>query len=235
MIVANLSALNRDAIASPFWVWDTKSGRYRDRTTGRFLSQTNLEKLQRRHIALIEKDIETIGELLIRRQISLETWQETTGRALKSLWLQEYALGRGGVKQVEPTEWLAVGRQLREQYSYLRGFSEDINRGYSVGKDGRQIPMSESRFRARLNMYSKAAKTSFEMGKQEVAKSQGKMFMQRFINSRHPCRDCPKYARMGIQPIGALPLPGQRCQCLSACRCSVRYFGSLTEIVNSKN
>lgn len=219
-----------DKIESPFWIFDSKSNRYREKATGRFLSQQGLERLQQKHIALIGKDIETIGELLIRRQISLETFQEATAKSIKTLWLQQYALGRGGVNQVSSTEWLAVGRSIREQYGYLRGFAEDINRGYSIGKDGQPIPMSEAKFRARLKLYSKASRTSFEMGKQQVARSINRNFMWRTLGAtdRH-CSECLSYRAAGIRPIGSLPLPGQACSCRGNCLCTAHYSSTIEE------
>jgi hypothetical protein len=37
------------------------------------------------------------------------------------------------------------------------------------------------------------------------------------------CNDCQNWAAMGWQPIGTLPLPGERCQCLFNCRCALDY------------
>ena len=37
------------------------------------------------------------------------------------------------------------------------------------------------------------------------------------------CRDCARWAALGWQPIGTLPLPGDRCQCLFNCRCALSY------------
>ena len=37
------------------------------------------------------------------------------------------------------------------------------------------------------------------------------------------CVDCRGYDSMGWQPIGALPVPGERCRCLDRCRCYIEY------------
>lgn len=228
-----LPELTLDAIASPYWSWDSRSARYRDKQTGRFLSQQNLERLQQRHVAAIGRDIDTIGDLLLRGQISLETWQQATGTGLKTLWLHQAALGKGGVRQMTSSDYLAVGRSLREQYGYLQSFASDINRGYSIGTDGRQIPMTEKRFKARLQLYTKAGSVGFEYGKQEVAKKRGMNFARRFVRSSHPCSDCPRYARMGVQPIGILPLPRTRCQCRGNCECEIIYYRNLEDAIRS--
>lgn len=37
------------------------------------------------------------------------------------------------------------------------------------------------------------------------------------------CKDCRYYDSLGWQPIGSLPVPGERCQCLDRCRCVMDY------------
>lgn len=219
-----------DKVESPFWAWNIKAGRYFDRSTGRFLSQANLEKLQKRHISFLERDIQMVGELLLRGQISLRTWQEATATAMKTLWLHQAVLGKGGLKQMSASDYLAVGRQLRTQYSWLRDFAIDINRGYSVSEKGQQIPLTEARFRQRLKLYARAGRVSFQTGQQEVAKSQGKYFMWRTLGltDRH-CSECVSYRAAGVRPVGGLPLPGQACSCRANCLCKVFYSGSLAE------
>lgn len=218
-----------DAITSPYWQFDKRSGRYRDKSTGRYLSQSSLETLQRRHINQVEKDIQVIGDLLLSGKISLATFQEAMGKSLKTLHLHQMLIGRGGINQATSSDYLAVGRQLRQEYSWLRNFAIDINRGYSISEKGQQVPLTEARFRARLKLYAKAGRVSFQTGQQEVAKSQGKYFMWRTLGVAEHCADCLRYAAMGIQPIGVLPLPGVACACRANCRCSVRYFSSIQQ------
>ena len=43
------------------------------------------------------------------------------------------------------------------------------------------------------------------------------------VCDKKTCRDCRNWAAMGWQPIGTLPLPGDRCQCLFNCRCGIDY------------
>lgn len=221
-----------DAVVSPYWAWDDKSGRYRDRSTGRYLSQQNLAALQRKHIAAIERDIQIIGDLLLRGQISLRTWQEATATSIKTLWLHQLILSRGGVKQATSSDYLAVGRELKQQYGWLKQFAIDLQRGYSLSSTGQQTPMTPARFKARLSLYAKAGRISYEQGKQEVAKSQGKLLMRRLlgITDRH-CQNCLDYAAVGVRPVGTLPLPGVACSCRSNCLCRVVYYGSLAEAI----
>lgn len=215
-----------DAVNSPFWGWNPKTGRYFDKSTGRFLSQRAVELLQKRHINLIVQDISTIGDLLLKGQINLQTFQEATAKSMKTLHLHQMLLARGGVKHATPEDYLAVGREVRNQYAYLRQFAIDLQRGYSIGEKGNRVPMTEARFRARLQMYAKAGRVSYEIGLQQQAKSQGKYYMRRFLGIAHHCSSCPRYAAMGVQLVGILPLPTHRCECRANCKCYVRYYAT---------
>jgi hypothetical protein len=43
------------------------------------------------------------------------------------------------------------------------------------------------------------------------------------VCDKRTCKDCRSWASLGWQPIGTLPLPGDRCQCLFNCRCALDY------------
>lgn len=60
----------------------------------------------------------------------------------------------------------------------------------------------------------------------EMAKKQrtGYKEMRRDCKSdKRSCTDCKFYASQGWMPMGVLPAPGNRCQCLDRCRCSVEF------------
>jgi hypothetical protein len=218
-----------DAVTSPLWSYDKRSNRYRDTSTGRFLSQRNLQLLQQRHIAAVQADIGQIGELLLKGSISLGTWQEATAKSLKTLYLHQMVLARGGLQQTTASDYLATGRLLKDQYVYLRGLAIDLQRGYSINEKGDRVPMTVGRFRQRLALYSKSGRVAFEEGKKRNATEQGGGYMRRFLGIAEHCSDCLRYAALGIQPIGALPLPGVACKCRSNCRCSVVYYQTLED------
>jgi hypothetical protein len=189
---------------------------------------------QERNIELIGNNIQQLGNLLIQDQISLKAWQESTMQALKTLRLHQLVLAKGGLAQTFAVDYLAVGRDLKSDYTYLRAFAEDIQRGYTIGKDGQQRPMTIARFQQRLNLYAKKGRTSFEQGVQARQLEQGDQYMYRTLGftDRH-CADCVRYKAAGVVSIGALPLPGENCQCGGNCRCSVVYVRSLEDVVLS--
>jgi hypothetical protein len=225
--------LTTDAISSSLWQWDARTSRYRSGETGRFINAHQLKSLQERNIELIGANIQQLGDLLIQDQITLKAWQESTMQALKTLRLHQMVLAKGGLKQTFAVDYLSVGRSLKEDYTYLRSFAEDIQRGYTIGKDGQQKPITIKQFQARLNLYVQKGRTSFEHGSQARKLEQGDRYMYRTLGftDRH-CADCVRYQAAGVVSIGVLPVPGENCQCGGNCRCSVFYVRSLEDLVN---
>ena len=206
--------------------YDSKSNRYRNLLTGRYIQKTQVDSLIRKRITQIGADLQTVGNLLEGDRISLEIWQQATAYTIRELHLQSYMLARGGKAQMKPEDYLIVARELKKQYGYLRTFAEDINRGYSIDSRGNQIPMTMGRFHSRLSLYAKSGRAAAILAEQQVNRSSGKVAISRHLGAtdKH-CGSCLQYASAGVQPIGALPMPCQQCECGNNCLCSVRWYG----------
>lgn len=207
--------------------YDQKTQRYRNLTTGRFIPQVQVNQLIAKRITQIERDVITIGSLLQNDRISLESWQRTTAYTVRELHLQSYLLARGGKAQMTPEDYLVVARELKRQYAFLRIFAEDVNRGYSIDKNGRFVPMTVARFEQRLKLYAKSGRAAASLGYEQSQRKSGKVAMSRHLGAtdRH-CSSCVSYASAGVQPIGLLPMPCQACECGNNCLCSVRWYGT---------
>jgi len=78
---------------------------------------------------------------------------------------------------------------------------------------------------ARISMYGESVRGSYWEGASIRQGKQGYTLMQRILDSQAKhCQNCLDYAARGIVPIGSLPLPGQRCECRSNCKCRVKYL-----------
>ncbi|WP_413275443.1 hypothetical protein [Floridanema evergladense] len=161
-----------------------------------------------------KRELRAIANQLIENEISLKDWQKATAQQLKILHLQQALLGRGGVDAMKSADYLAIGRNLKSEYEYLRNFAKDINDGN----------LTQSQFLARLDMYAEKSRSSGLMMAEAGHKEQGYQYMQRFLAPANNCQSCIEYAFKGIQPIGFLPLPTFDCFCRANCRCSVMYF-----------
>lgn len=55
-------------------------------------------------------------------------------------------------------------------------------------------------------------------------RSQGYKEMRRVAKKdKRTCDDCKNFAKLEWQPIGRLPMPGQKCTCYDRCRCIIEY------------
>lgn len=205
--------IDADTLVSDF-IWDTKAQRYKWVSNGKYLSRETMLSLTGKAIEASKQELRAIAQQLASGKLSLEDWQRQTAQQLKILHLQQAYLGRGGVDMMKPADFLAIARNLKDEYGYLRNFAKDINDGN----------LSEAQFLARLDMYAEKSRSSSALMSQVGHKEQGYYYMQRFLAPANNCMPCVEYAAKGIVPVGAIPLPTFDCFCRANCRCSVQYF-----------
>ncbi len=90
---------------------------------------------------------------------------------------------------------------------------------------GKSRPASWEGVENRLGNYLAAPVYSwYNYGEMDRMQRSGIKQMRRILDpgAKH-CNDCVSWAAMDWQPIGVLPAPGERCQCLFNCRCSLDY------------
>ena len=160
--------------------------------------------------------------MLSNVDITLVQWQESVREALKLAHVQAAIIGNGGRDNMQASDWGRIGQRLRAEYRYLEGFARDLLAG-SIS-----TPMAI----ARIGMYSQAVRCSYWEGSAIRQERQGYSLMRRILDpqAKH-CEDCVRFAARGVVPIGSLPMPGQRCACLSNCRCRVQYMRQQAPVV----
>lgn len=208
------------ATDNPSFKWEKQTRRYRNKQTGRFISKEAVYALTASRIELAKSDLDTLGQLLLDGRISLKSWQQQTAETLKILHTQQYLLGVGGQKAIQKADYLEIGRELKNQYQYLRNFAVDLTQG----------TMTEAQFKARLKMYADAAKVSYFQGEKVAAARAGLPFAMRILGDAEHCISCPEIAARGVVPISKVVLPTRQCECRVKCRCKLRYL-SLSEAI----
>lgn len=196
--------------------FDRNSQRYRvisGSGKGQYISTAAVLKLTERYIDQLKTDVSTVADKLIEGKISVATWEETTAKALKNAHVAAYSLGKGGIGRLQSRDYGIIGNQLRSEYEYLRGFSQDILKG----------ELSEAQLRDRLSLYIDAAYGSYERGRFESHRSNGYNWERRYRNSAQSCSSCVGYAARGWQPLGSQPHVGEACECGNRCRCHKEY------------
>jgi hypothetical protein len=196
------------------WSYDRNSGRYRD-ARGRFLSKEAVGKIVDGRIGKLETQLKQFTRMLGDGSITLDQWQGSVRESLKAAHIQAATIGYGGRSGMGSAEYGRIGQRLRGEYAYLQGFVRDLI-------DGRiSAPMAV----ARIGLYAQSVRGSYWQGTEMKEQQRGFSLMRRILDDQAVhCQDCLSYSSKGVVPIGSLPLPGQRCECRSRCRCRVEYF-----------
>jgi hypothetical protein len=137
------------------WTWDASAHRYRNAKSGQWVSQTTVTNLRDDFAAAQRGWADQLAHMLADRQWTVNRWELEIRSRLKSLYVGEYMLGRGGKNAMTSSDYGRVGQLLREQYAFLRGFALEVQAG----------TMSEAQIAARTHLYHKSSVRAFETGK----------------------------------------------------------------------
>ena len=196
------------------WRYDPISGRYRG-ANGRFLSAKAVEALVDGRINKLGAELRRFTRMLADGSITLGKWQSMVREAIKTAHIQAAVIGYGGIDKMGSVEYGRIGQRLRAEYAYLQGFASDLL-GARVS-----VAMADRR----IQLYAQSVRSSYWEGTAIRSEKQGYSMMRRILDAQAKhCESCLSYAARGVVPIGSLPLPGQRCECRSNCKCSVKYY-----------
>ena len=201
--------------AAESFFFDSKAGRFAFATLRRFVPSGIMNAISKYQRDDGARKVREAAQQLIEAKTTLTEWQKSMRSILKSQHLKEAMQAKGGAGKLTPKDYLAVSKELKKEYGYLRVFAQDI-------KDGK---VSEKQFLARTQMYVTKARVSGEVMARENALTSGMTLMERILDSGgNSCAECRQYAAAGIKPIGELPLPTEACSCRSYCKCTVKYY-----------
>lgn len=195
--------------------YEAATGRYRNLTTGRYVSEADVMRLMQ---AEIDSSMERMRDLLAAAQsgetpYTIADWQRAMANELRQVHGEMLMLSVGGRNNVTAEDWGSLGLRLRDEYAYLNGFANDIAGG-----------LSDAQIDARMQMYADASWNSFWHGKTDAMERAGFSEERRILDPQaETCGDCEGYAARGWQPMGTLPEPGEKSQCLRRCRCRKVY------------
>jgi len=197
----------------PPYRWNAGAGRYVDVATGRFLpKQVEVRALDERITAGIDQ-VQALTSGMMRGVVTVAEWQTAVAVELRRMHTQAAALGRGGWAQMTPSDWGHVGRKLRDEYAYLRGFAEALASG----------TLSESQINVRVSQYVNGIWSRYWRGEMGAMQEAGMTEERRILTPAEHCADCESYAAQGWQPLGSLPEPGDGSACGHNCRCIKVY------------
>ena len=98
---------------------------------------------------------ETLAYKLAAGDLTLQQWTEQQRALIRTAYVDQYVMGRGGRQQMTQADWGTVGQKVRAQYQYLDGFAKDL-------AAGKMTPQGAA---ARAKLYTASATAAFETGK----------------------------------------------------------------------
>lgn len=193
------------------FLFDVATGRYRDTSTGRLVSE-RLIRAQIDTLADAASDrLADLTERLLRGAIPLADWQRQSMVVIKTAHVAAGVVAQGGKLQMTASHYGFLGRQIRDQYAYLRDMANGIADG-SVPLDGRLV--------SRAGMYGQSARVLYEAVQAREATGRGYDEERSVLHADESCAACRAQASLGWVATGTLVPIGSR-TCLSRCRCTI--------------
>jgi hypothetical protein len=134
------------------WVWDDRAKRYRNTSSGRFITHRTAVKLRDGYTEAKKADMDRLSRRLINKQITLQEWTLEMRRQTKDAYNVQAMLARGGRNNMTQADWGRNGGLLQRQYRYIDNFARDIDAG----------KLSEGQVRTRARMYIESSTQAFE-------------------------------------------------------------------------
>lgn len=220
--------LASEAIGRPRFKWDEAQGEYLN-YHNRVVRSPRIRNALDALVRATRLEMRAISADLIGGQTSLIKWRSQMSVLVKRLHVVEAVAARGGWNQMSGADWLDVGRKIKAQYEYLRGFAQDI-------AEGRQ-PM-DGRLLRRADLYAQAGRSTYENSRRRFMQVYlGMNYERRRLGLADHCTSipglpgCPELAARGWQPIGTLPDIGVS-PCIVNCKCWFEYLEELPEFKN---
>lgn len=195
-------------MADPFsFTFDPSSARYRNATTGRFVSNAQITGLRDAFADRVMGRTDGIVGRLVKGDSTISDFEFAMRQHIRDVHLAEYALGRGGRAAMTQADYGRTGYYLREQYGYLRAFRDQIAAG----------TLTDEQIAARARLYTESAIGAFERGRTAAFEGAGvervKYLAQGDSRTCPTCR--PDHGKVfAIRDMPAIPRHS-RCRCTS--------------------
>jgi hypothetical protein len=199
------------------YTWDLQASRFRG-PRGRFVSERQLHGGLMNMANVAGDRMAALTTRLQAGQIQLAEWQAAMMAETQVVHVAASLAGHGGRAMFSPADWSVVSAQVRQQYQYLRAWSEDIANG-TAPLDGRLV--------SRSRLYARSSLGSFELMRERDARNSGAEIEERnVLAAADHCGECPALSARGWVPLGSLPPVGsRRCRANDACRIERRLVG----------
>ena len=156
------------------WVFDQAKKVY-NKVRGGSVSHDNVIEWRDDYTSQVADISTRLANDLLNGKINVQQWTLNFREELKTAYINQYRLGRGGTDAMTQADWGRIGRQLRDQYQYMNNFAAQIARG----------DLTASQIEARMKLYFNSATQMYERGQ---ATSAGLILPQYPGDGRTQCR-----------------------------------------------
>ena len=204
----------------PRWRYNERAGRFQA-SSGRFLPFSVLRQYVDRTLDGHARAIADLTEQLRDRSITLGRWEREMRAELKHIHIYSAMLAKGGRMQLSQSDYGRIGREIRDQYDFLRTFADEIASG--------KQPV-DGRLTARTRLYAQSGRVTFHHVERLEMERRGFDMEENILAAAEHCAGCLAATALGRVPIGTLPPIGSF-ECHSNDRCRRRYSNSHTGAV----
>lgn len=207
------------------WTFDKKSGRYRHTSgakRGQFASRTEAMELVRQNIQVQQASLVELADKLANQSINLRQFQVEAGELLRRIHVQSAILGKDGIDRMTSADWLAVGRNLKQQYYAGKDPATGKRFGLKyLAIDIRDGKVSLPQLRSRLSLFGQSGMQSYWQARVAAEMAGDRPYGIRILADVIHCESCVRYAALPPQPLQDVILPGQQCECRANCKCTI--------------
>lgn len=140
----------------PEWTWNEEEQQYADEE-GNLIPWAAIVVFLYARLDTTLPIVDRLAILLATASIGLSVWEIQMRLLIMDEFIQSYLLGRGGLEQMGPGDWLILGEMLRQQFAFLDDFARAIADGL----------LSESQIEWRSRLYINAAQQAYWRALQE--------------------------------------------------------------------
>jgi hypothetical protein len=199
--------------------YDDRAGRFRDSSTGRFVSERQVRDAVDATVSLASEHMATLSSDFRAGTINAAQFLDGMLTEIKSVQIASALAAYGGRDQMTQSRWGYVGSVIREQYAYARQMVADV-------LDGKQ--RMNGRLDARARQYANSGRTTYENIRRREMALAGMAYELNVQHSDEGCEECVAASDRGWVPIGTLPPVGARI-CRGACLCTLAFAATRSE------
>lgn len=203
--------------------YDDRSGRFRDSTTGHYVSERQVRDGVDAAVSLASEHMGTLSADFRAGTLNAAQFLDGMLSEIKAVQIASALAAYGGREQMTSSRWGTVGQLVRQQYAYARQMVADV-------LDGKQ--RMNGRLDARARQYANSGRTTYENIRRREMAQAGMAFEWNVLHADESCPECLQQADLGPVPIGTLVPIGSRI-CRSACKCTLAFSATRGEAVDA--